>query len=165
MSAYSDSILEAIQTLSEKTALSKASTLTIECTIKAINDVGLGIYTVDYLSNTFKVFSSDSTRTYEIGDKVCVLVQNGDFSKDKYIISVVDRTSNAYTNAEEVDRHYLISDNLISLINDMSVVELSTYSSDYTTSELLPSNQDSLKELLNYYFYDENFDYDTLDFT
>ena len=165
MSAYSDSILEAIQTLSEKTASSKASTLTIECTIKAINDVGLGIYTVDYLSNTFKVFSSDSTRTYEIGDKVCVLVQNGDFSKDKYIISVVDRTSNAYTNAEEVDRHYLISDNLISLINDMSVVELSTYSSDYTTSELLPSNQDSLKELLNYYFYDENYDYDTLDFT
>lgn len=164
MSAYSDSMLEAMKTLSEKAVSNKASTLTIECTIKAINDIGLGIYTVDYLNNTFKVFSSDNTRVYEIGDKVCVLVQNGDFSKDKYIISVVDRTSNAYTNAEEVDRHYEISDNLIKLVDDMSVIELSTYSSDYVSSELLPSNQLSLKELLNYYFYDENYDYDTLKF-
>lgn len=161
MSAYSDSILEAIQTLSEKTASSKASTLTIECTIKAINDIGLGIYTVEYLNNTFKVFTSDSSKVYEIGDKVCVLIQNGDFSKDKYILTAVDRTSNGYTNAEKIDKHYDISDNLV-VVNNNSVISLCTYQSDYETTNLLPVNQDKLKELLTYYFYDKNYNYDTL---
>ena len=89
MSTLQESILDAINVLAENSIRNAPGTITIDCVVSKIVNPGLGEYEVTYLGNTLSVYASNPNIEFNIGDKVYVLVPEGDFSKQKIIISAV----------------------------------------------------------------------------
>ena len=65
---------------------SQGSTKMIECEIEKVLDEARGIYSAKYLDNRFEVYSNNVALSYKKGDKVYVLIPDGDFNKTKIII-------------------------------------------------------------------------------
>ena len=82
-----DALTEAIKTIADSSVQSKDATLTIEAEIVDVIDEGLGTYTVKYLGNKFEATTAHTEVTYQIGDIVYVVVPNGNFDKNKIILS------------------------------------------------------------------------------
>ena len=81
-------LLDATQLLSQKNVKKANYAVTIKCTIKAIVDAGLNLYTVEYGGNQFNVYG-DSNISYKINDIVYVLVPDNNFNQEKHIIGAV----------------------------------------------------------------------------
>ena len=122
MSAISNSLLDAINTISTNAVKASNATLTIECTITEVEDAGLQIYKVNYKDNIFSATSSSGS--YNVGDIVYVLVPEGDFSKPKMILGAVVPSSANLVEEEVTDNYIEISENLFGNISD---VELCSY--------------------------------------
>jgi hypothetical protein len=122
MSAISNSLLDAINTISTNAVKASNATLTIECTITEVEDAGLQIYKVNYKDNIFNATSSSGS--YNVGDIVYVLVPEGDFSKPKMILGAVVPSSANLVEEEVTDDYIEISENLFGNISD---VELCSY--------------------------------------
>ena len=60
--------------------------LTIDAEINKLGNVDIGEYKVQYQGNVFSAFSVDPTVTYNVGERVYVLVPQGDFSTKKVIL-------------------------------------------------------------------------------
>lgn len=112
MSTLQESLLESMSILAESSMRNAPGTTVIEAVVKEVLDAGTGEYRVSYLENTLTVYSSNSNIEYNIGDKVYVLIPNGDFSKQKVIISLSTPSTITYSTSEE--NHYMqVSDNLL----------------------------------------------------
>lgn len=159
MNDLQNSILEAIQMISENTNSSSEKTITIKCQIKEIIDAGIGTYLVQYLDNSFTVYSSNANIQYSVGTNVYVLIPDGDFSQEKIIIGAVQPSADNYTNdSETVDEYYDISDNLL---EDYGEIQLSSYETlkPNGSNNIIKFNE-SISTVLNSYLKDySNFEF------
>ena len=94
------SLISAIELLAQKNDSSISTTLTIEATVTATLDSSIGAYTVKYMDSKFTAYALSPDITYSVDDKVYVLVPDGDFTKEKVILTyptstVSDETSTA----------------------------------------------------------------------
>lgn len=125
MNELQNSLFEAMKVFSDYTAANSDATITIQAAITSIVDAGTGEYSVEYLGNTFSVYANSNV-TYSVGDVVYILVPDGDFSKNKVILSLVNPVAETFINDADVTKiYYEISDNLID--KDFGIIKMSSY--------------------------------------
>lgn len=125
MNELQNSLFEAMKVFSDYTAANSDATITIQAAIASIVDAGTGEYSVEYLGNTFSVYANSNV-TYSVGDVVYVLVPDGDFSKNKVILSLVNPVAETFINDADITKiYYEISDNLID--KDFGIIKMSSY--------------------------------------
>lgn len=125
MNELQNSLFEAMKVFSDYTAANSDATITIQATITSIVDAGTGEYSVEYLGNTFSVYANSNV-TYSVGDVVYILVPDGDFSKNKVILSLVNPVAETFINDADITKiYYEISDNLID--KDFGIIKMSSY--------------------------------------
>ena len=116
-----NALTEAMQTIAESNAQAKEATLVVEAEIVEIVDEGLGTYIVKYLGNKFNATTAHTEITYEIGDMVYVIVPNGNFDKNKVILSPVTPNTAVYASDTGENSYIVIGDNLFKSIADVSL--------------------------------------------
>lgn len=117
-------LTEAIQTISKSNANAISSTLVVEAEIVDVIDAGLGTYKIKYLGNVFEANAAHTEIAYEINDLVNVIIPNGDFNKNKIILSPINASDVVYGSTTDDTVYIPLGDNLFKYINDIS---LSTY--------------------------------------
>ena len=143
MGDIAQAFLDAMATVSQNENKNVATTLTIECVIDEVVDKGVGKYKARYLGNPFEVYSCSINTVFSVGDRVYVLVPNGDFSQTKTIIGSAAPSVVHYANAgaastgvaADVDAaviREITSNSLITSVNDGQDIELCTYASPQT---------------------------------
>lgn len=80
------SLISAIELLAQKCDNELNTTLTIEGTIIGTLDSEIGAYSVNYMGSVFTAYANNPNIAYTIDDKVYVIVPNGDFTKEKFIL-------------------------------------------------------------------------------
>lgn len=130
MNEIQSSLFEAMKQFSDYASKNASSTLTIECEIIELVDEGQGLYKVGYLGNTFTVHSTNANVNYAEGDKVYILVPEGDFTKDKVIFGSVSPSAAQYVKNNDSSLYHDISDNLIDL--DLGIIKMSSYEDTYS---------------------------------
>ena len=105
------SMLDAMQLLSEKAASNTGATLTVKCTITDVVDAGLGLYEVKYGENKFNVYNSSGIN-YVIDDIVYIVVPDGDFSQQKFIIGSSAPKASMLVQEDSSELFIPISENL-----------------------------------------------------
>lgn len=126
MSSLQENLLNSIEILAKSYMQQAPGTTVIEGVIQQIVNAGTGHYIVNYLDNLLDVYANNSNIQFNIGDKVYVLIPNGDFSKQKIIISMSTPSTMIY-DSSEMDRYMEVSDNLF---YDIKEIELSTYKTE-----------------------------------
>ena len=118
-----DALTSAMSAIADSSVQSKDATLTIEAEVVEVIDEGLGTYKVKYLGNQFNATTAHTEVTYKIGDMVYVIIPNGDFDRNKIILSPVAPSAGSYTYVSSDDEiNYIpIGDNLFSKINNVSL--------------------------------------------
>lgn len=110
MSTLQDSLFDAMGILAENAAKKAQGAITIDCVITRILNLSTGKYEVDYLGNSLIVYAGTPNVQYKVGDKVYILVPDGDFSKQKVIISLSTPSVITYDKSEE-DNYIQVSNN------------------------------------------------------
>ena len=125
MNEIQQSVFESMSILAENIVKQSNSTLTIEAKVLEVLDSGVGAYKVEYMGNKFKAYTNNQSVQYMVGDKIYVLVPDGDFTKEKIIIGAVAPTSNIYAATGGTISNYLEkSENLLTEVSD---IELCSY--------------------------------------
>lgn len=133
MNEIQNSLFEAMKVFAETAAANSESTITIQGAITEVSDAGKGEYLVEYLGNTFSAYANSNV-AYSVGDVVYVLVPDGDFSKNKVILSLVNPTSETFVNdADTTKIYYEISDNLID--KNFGIIKMSSYGTTQVTNQ------------------------------
>lgn len=133
MNEIQNSLFEAMKVFAETATANSESTITIQGEITEVSDAGKGEYLVKYLGNTFSAYANSNV-AYSVGDVVYVLVPDGDFSKNKIILSLVNPTSETFVNnADTTKIYYEISDNLID--KDFGIIKMSSYDTTQVTNQ------------------------------
>ena len=118
------SMTTAMETIAKARVDSKDATLVIEAEVIEIIDEGVGTYRVKYLGNTFNATVTNTEIAYEVGDLVYVVVPNGDFNKNKIILSPVNTNKVIYADTLGDISYITLGDNLFQEVKD---IKLSTY--------------------------------------
>ena len=126
MSSLQENLLNSFEILAKGYMQQAPGTTVIEGVIQQIVNAGTGHYIVNYLDNLLDVYANNANIQFNIGDKVYVLVPNGDFSKQKIIISMSTPSTMIY-DSSEADRYMEVSD---SLFNEIQEIALSTYKTE-----------------------------------
>lgn len=118
MNQYSEQVLSAIDTLVDNKLSKLRYDKTIEAEITLIADIDSGEYKVKYQGNTFSAFANNVETQYKIGEKVYVVVPEGDFSNKKIISAKVSKQSLSQTQLTNLQNQIIeTSPNLINLYN------------------------------------------------
>ena len=133
-----NALTEAIQKIAESNAQSIDSTLVVEAEIVEIIDEGLGTYVVKYLGNKFNATTAHTEIVYEIGDMVYVIIPNGNFDKNKIILSPVTPSTAVYASTEGGASYITIGDNLFKYVEDVSLCTYKPHDADVTGSDPSP---------------------------
>ena len=131
-----NALTSAIQTIAESKVQSKEATLVIEAEIVEVIDEGLGTYKIKYLGNQFEATTAHTEVAYQIGDMVYVVVPNGDFDKNKVILSPVAPNAGgyAYSSSNSSDVSYInIGDNLFRNVNNINLSTWRPQEASYST--------------------------------
>ena len=126
MSELTDALFSAMQTISEATARKQKITSVIEAEIVDLVDAGLGTYEVSYLGNRFEATTSQTNNTYEIGDIVYVLVPEGNFDKNKIILSLVTPSVSEHIDINSQSEYIPLGNNLFKSVADVSLCTYKT---------------------------------------
>ena len=110
MSNLTDSFIQAFDIISQSNITNTDKTITISAIVKEVIDSSAGIYTVEYLNNTFKAFSSGNK--YIEGDKVYVIIPNGNFSEAKFIIGSANPVADTSSSIVISDKYIYLSSDL-----------------------------------------------------
>ena len=145
MNKFSESLLASMNAVSNSNIASQATTITIEAQITEVLDRGIGLYKVKYLENYFNVYSNNDN-TYNVDENVYVIVPNGDFSKEKFIIGTTAPSGNTFIPTSAEDEYIEISNDLLHY--DDSIVKLNTYHSEEKEINIL--NNEISNEIYNY---------------
>ena len=125
MNSIQSSLFDTMKQFSEYSKKTSNATITIEGTIKEVVDAGVGEYLIEYYENSFSAYANPGT-TYSAGDKVYVIVPDGDFTKTKIIISATSPQANIKINSsDDTYVYYELSDNFIDI--NLGIIELSSY--------------------------------------
>lgn len=81
-----EAFFDAINGIAQRNIQAAAMDLTIDCEVQKAYNIDIGEYKVLHEGSIFSAFSSDPTVTYKNGDKVYVLVPQGDMSRKKVIL-------------------------------------------------------------------------------
>lgn len=81
-----EAFYDAINSIAKRQVQSTPADLTIDAEIANIYNVDIGEYKVEYQGNIFSAFSTDPTVVYKKGEKVYILVPQGDYSNKKVIL-------------------------------------------------------------------------------
>lgn len=117
MSTLQDSLFDAMGILAESAAKKAQGAITIDCVITRILNLSTGKYEVDYLGNLLIVYAGTPNVQYKVGDKVYILVPDGDFSKQKVIISLSTPSVITYDKSEE-NNYIQVSNNFFGTNSD-----------------------------------------------
>lgn len=101
MSSLQESLLNSFEILAKGYIQQSPSTTVIEGTVSQIIDASIGQYKIQYLNNTLIAYTSNFNIHFNIGDKVYVLVPNGDFAKHKLILGLSN--PNLIINDNDID--------------------------------------------------------------
>lgn len=119
MNQYSEQVLSAIDTLVDNKLSKLRYDKTIEVEITLIADIDSGEYKVKYQGNTFSAFANNVETQYKIGEKVYVVVPEGDFSNKKIISAKISKQSLSQTQLTNLQNQIIeTSPNLVSLYNN-----------------------------------------------
>lgn len=130
MNDLQSSLFETMKQFSDYTKASSDAATTFQGTIKEVEDAGAGKYLVEYLGNNVKC-SSPNGISYLVGDNVYVLVPNGDFTKDKIILGLIDpREKKNYVQENADTIYYEISNNFIDNQAIPELIEMNSYHSE-----------------------------------
>lgn len=111
----SEALLKAFDKVVEQKQLETRSTSVIEGKIIDVVDRSQGIYRLEYLSGTFEASASNKNYTYNIGDRVYVIIPDGDMEKTKIILAPI-ATKNIKVEEVTQDNLYIpYGDNLLFL--------------------------------------------------
>ena len=122
--SLSSALLQSMDSFAKKVSQTSNGTLTIEAEVVEVVDEGAGIYKVQYLDNIFEATGANVEIPYEIGDMVYVIIPNGDFDKNKIILSYVTSKEAKYTSTDEELSYVPVGENLFALV---AGIELCTY--------------------------------------
>lgn len=86
MSKAVDDFFDAITQVTQRQIEATAKDLTIDAEIKLLKNVETGEYKVEYQGNTFSAYSQNPEIVYQRGERVYVLVPQGDMSTKKIIL-------------------------------------------------------------------------------
>lgn len=92
MNSYSDNLLNAIEMIAQDKIDKANLNKTIQATVIKVVDSALGKYKIKYQDSYFYAYTINSDISYSDNCSVYVLIPNGDFNQDKFIISAVDKT-------------------------------------------------------------------------
>lgn len=122
-----DALLKAVSQVAGN--LDKQSTSVIEGTISRILDIGQGSYEIEYMGTTFPAYASNKNYTYELGDRVYILVPNGDMESSKIIIGLVVSSAQKIKIEDQSTFYIPYGDNLLFLYayDETTPFALSTY--------------------------------------
>lgn len=124
MNDIQESLLQSMQLLAESAAHKTQGTMIIDAEIAEILDEGKGLYSVNYTGNKFEAYAIAEV-AYSVGDKVSILIPNGDFSSQKKILGGSSATTSIVDT--KVETHYVqVSENLLQSVNN-EVIQLCTY--------------------------------------
>lgn len=90
MNDISQSFCDAIALFANSSLERYKGAITIEAEIVETQDAGKRIYTIKYMNSTYTASASDSFAYFQPGNKVYVLIPDGDFSKEKIILGLVN---------------------------------------------------------------------------
>lgn len=121
-----EALLSAMQTVSEATINKQKITSVIEAEIVEVIDAGLGIYEVSYLGNKFEAAASQTDNSYEIGDIVYILVPDGNFDKNKIILSLVTPSVSEHIDINSQNEYIPLGNNLFKSVANVSLCTYKT---------------------------------------
>lgn len=114
MNSYSDNLLNAIEMIAQDKIDKANLNKTIQATIIKAVDSALGKYKIKYQDSYFYAYTMDSDISYSDNCSVYVLIPNGDFNQDKFIISAVDKTKVEQQSVlKEKDKYEIVGCNCI----------------------------------------------------
>lgn len=125
MNTLQESFLDAISVLAENSIRKAPGTIVIECVVSQVLNPGLGEYKVTYLGETFSVFASNPNIAFNVNDKVYVLIPNGDFSKQKVIVSASTPNTISY-DSSDINKYMPVSDNLLAEVDEIQLCSYRT---------------------------------------
>ena len=125
-----DALTSAMSAIADSSVQSKDATLTIEAEVVEVIDEGLGTYKVKYLGNKFDATTAHTEIVYEVGDMVYVIIPNGDFDKNKIILSPVNSSSAVYASTQDETVYIALGDNLFKNIDNVSLCTYKPHSAD-----------------------------------
>jgi hypothetical protein len=125
-----NALTEAIQTISQSNANAKEATLVVEAEITKVIDAGIGTYKVKYLGNIFEATTAHTEIEYSIGDMVYVIIPNGDFGKNKVILSPVTPSTAVYATTKDKETYITIGDNLFASVADVTLCTYRPHDAD-----------------------------------
>ena len=119
-----NALTSAMQTIAQSNVQAKEATLVVEAEVTDVVDEGLGTYKVKYLGNVFEATTAHTEIIYSVGDMVYVIIPNGNFDRNKVILSPVTPTTAVYASTKGGSSYVSLGDNLFKSVADVS---LSTY--------------------------------------
>lgn len=126
--SYSDSIIEAMSTLLGDALAKQKNTKVIEAIVEEILDPTIGLYSLNYLDITIKAYTNNISVSYETGDKVYVLSQDGTLDGNLIIVGSSAPYSGLYVNSNKI-QYKPVCESIFTGINGGKAIELCTWQS------------------------------------
>lgn len=150
MNDFQNSLLETMQMFSSNAAFNAKTSPVINGEIIEVIDAGLKTYKVKYQENEFSAISAGGMK-YSIGEIVYILVPDGDFSKDKFILGSLNPSASSLIQSGDSLKYYDISENLFNINEFYEFYELNSHKTELYTVELNKAQSEVLSEYLKTY--------------
>ena len=149
-----DSLLQAIQTLTDSSVAHSKATMTVKAEITEVVSISQGIYKARYLNDSLTVYAMQGLE-YSVGNIVYILIPDGNFSNKKLILSnaaVVDEVSVQIGESTSADEYYDISENFFANFNNtIQLCSYKTSNGGITLSQIDRAAKEKIIEYLKYY--------------
>ena len=123
------SIIDAMQLISNKAVDGSSSPIVVKGEIVEELDESTHQYSVSYAGTIYKDVFSIADVKYSVSTVVYVLVPDGDFSNNKWILGSIDPKKDSYVTEDESDIYTVISENLFGKVqfSDEETAEKKNY--------------------------------------
>lgn len=137
-SEVANALTAAMQAIADSSAQAQDATLTIEAEIVEVLDEGLGTYKVLYLGNKFEATTAHTEITYTVGDMVYVIIPNGNFDKNKVILSPVTPSTAAYAVTDDGRSYVTLGENIFASVADVALCTYKPHDADPSGADPSP---------------------------
>lgn len=141
MNTTSESLLQAIQLVSEKTNSRLQFDKTIRATIKEVQDIPSGQYRVENESGEFTAYSQNISHVFAVGDIVYVKIPQGDYSNKKIIEGLEEGSD--ISGLAAISKLQRYSTNIFQEL----------FSGTHATGELAAANPGTIEDARKYHYY------------
>lgn len=134
MSAISESLLDAMNSIAGNTIESLNRTITVEGVIEDVIDAGINLYKIKYKDSTFTAYAPSSV-IYHTDDIVYILIPDNDFTKTKIIIGSIAPSAENYVEDGSIEEYIEVESIEEDELKDR-IFELCSYHSSEQSIEL-----------------------------